>query len=74
MLQTAKEKKLCPISHQYCDDDCDYCVSDFLGVCDECHEPGHIDTDGWVGDFNGHNPPLIYCNNCASKLGLKEDK
>jgi hypothetical protein len=59
----------CKIGRQWCPDECLYCLQ-WLIVCDDCLEPGHTDSGDFVGDFNGHNPPLVYCKPCAIKRGL----
>jgi len=63
------ERTWCKIGHAFCDDDCQHCL-EWLLVCEDCDEHGHTDSGDWVGDFDGHNPPLVYCGNCAEKRGL----
>lgn len=64
-----QELAWCKISHQFCKDDCNHCI-EWLTVCDDCGEYGHTDSGDWIGDFDGHNPPLVYCGPCGAKRGL----
>lgn len=50
----------CAVCQQNVDDG--YVIS-----CDECCEPGHADSDGWVRSSDA----LIYCLACARKLNIE---
>jgi ferredoxin len=49
--------------------DCASCQANvddgYVISCDECGDPGHADSDGWVMSSDH----LLYCLQCAHKLG-----
>lgn len=59
----------CVISHQECEDfeNCFDCL-EWLCTCDQCGDPGHVDSDGWEGLEEGEGAMRVFCGlTCKEK-------